>query len=124
MSNEINEKALVTIDNNNIFRKIINFFKCKIVKEKIPVSSNNSKEIKDTKLNFKEYIKVIEDDAVKLLNLQKEYRSGKIREEDLSQEQILSLCDLYDKQITILRKSNELRKQNLLQYRKNITKKI
>ena len=37
-----------------------------------------------------------------------------------TQEQINSLCALYDKQIEKLKKSNEIRKQKLLEYRKKL----
>ena len=38
----------------------------------------------------------------------------------LTQEQINSLSALYDKQIANLRKSNQIRKQKLLEYRKKL----
>ena len=67
-----------------------------------------------------ESIKNIEDEETNLLKLQKQYRNGEIKEEELTKEQINSLSALYDKQIANLRKSNELRKQKLLEYRKNM----
>ena len=66
---------------------------------------------------FIESIKNIEDEETKLLNLQKQYRSGEIKEKDLSEEQIKSLSALYDTQIANLKKSNQIRKQRLLKYR-------
>ena len=65
---------------------------------------------------FTESIKNIEDEETKLLKLQKQYRSGEIKEKELTQEQVNSLCALYDKQIANLKKSNEIRKQKLLKY--------
>ena len=56
-------------------------------------------------LNYKDY-------------LQQQYRSGEIKEDDLTEEQINSLCALYDRQIANLRNSNEMRKQKLLEYRR------
>ena len=67
-----------------------------------------------------ESIKNIEDEETKLLKLQKQYRSGEIKEEELSEEQINSLCKLYDKQIANLKKSNDIRKQKLLEYRRKM----
>jgi len=67
--------------------------------------------------NFIERLKNIETEETKLLKLQKRYRSGEINENDLSNEQINSLNKLYDKQIANLKKSNEIRKEKLLQYR-------
>ena len=54
------------------------------------------------------------DEETKLLKLQEQYRSGKIREEELSKEQVDMLCALYDKQISQLRKSNAILKNNLI----------
>ena len=67
-----------------------------------------------------ESIKNIEDEETKLLKLQKQYRSGEIKEEELSEEQINSLCKLYDRQIANLKKSNDIRKQKLLEYRRKM----
>ncbi len=52
--------------------------------------------------------------------MQEQYRNGEIKEEQLTHIQIKSLCDLYDKQIEELQKSNEFRKQRILQYRKKL----
>lgn len=76
--------------------------------------------MKDNK--FMEEIKKIEDEETLILKLQKQYRNGKIKEEELTEEQINSLCKLYDKQITNLKKSNEVRKQKILEYRKKLHK--
>ena len=123
MKENTQHKSLVQINENGIFYKIKNFFKdlfnrnnnttnYAIVKEdKSIVESEN------TKNTFMESIKNIENEETKLLKLQKQYRSGEIKEEELTQEQVNSLCALYDKQIANLRKSNEIRKQKLLEYR-------
>ena len=126
MKENTQHKSLVQINENGIFYKIKNFFKdlfnrnnnttnYAIVKEdKSIVESEN------TKNDFMESIKNIEDEETKLLKLQKQYRSGEIKEEELTQEQVSSLCALYDKQIANLRKSNEIRKQKLLEYRRKL----
>ena len=82
------------------------------------ISNNIENETK--KSAFIESIKNIEDEETKLLKLQKQYRSGEIKEEELTQEQVNSLCALYDKQIANLKKSNEIRKQKLLEYRRKL----
>ncbi len=66
---------------------------------------------------FIKELKNIETEETEILKLQKEYRNGKIDEKDLSIDQISALNKLYDKQIADLKKSNEARKQKLLQYR-------
>ncbi len=67
-----------------------------------------------------EEIKKVEDEETLILKLQKKYRSGEIKEEELTEEQVNSLCSLYDKQIANLRKSNEIRKKKLLEYRRKL----
>ena len=67
-----------------------------------------------------EEIKKVEDEETILVKLQKKYRNGEIKEDDLSSEQVNSLCKLYDKQISNLKKSNEIRKQKLLEHRRRL----
>ena len=126
MKENTQEKSLVQVNENGIFYKIKSFFKnlfnrnntannYAIVKEdKSIVESEN------TKNTFMESIKNIENEETKLLKLQKQYRSGEIKEEELTQEQVNSLCALYDRQIANLKKSNDIRKQKLLEYRRKI----
>ena len=125
MKENTQEKSLVQVHENGILNKIKSFFKnlfnrntttnYDIVKEdKSIVESENTKNA------FMESIKNIENEETKLLKLQEQYRSGEIKEEELTQEQVSSLCALYDKQIANLRKSNEIRKQKLLEYRRKL----
>ena len=126
MKENTQEKSLVQVNENGIFYKIKSFFKnlfnrnntannYAIIKEdKSIVESEN------TKNTFMESIKNIENEETKLLKLQKQYRSGEIKEEELTQEQVNSLCALYDRQIANLKKSNEIRKQKLLEYRRKL----
>ena len=67
-----------------------------------------------------ESIRNIENEETKLLKLQQQYRRGEIKEETLTKEQVNALCSLYDKQFANLRKSNEIRKKNLLEYKKKL----
>lgn len=127
MKKNTQEKSLVQVNENGIFYKIKKFFKnlfnrnanttnnYAIVKETESLVANENK-----KNSFMESIKNIEDEETKLLKLQKQYRSGEIKEEELSEEQVKSLCKLYDKQIANLKKSNDIRKQKLLEYRRKM----
>lgn len=123
MKQNTQDKSLVQINENSIFYKSKSFFKNLFYREK-----NNVSEpvhiIEETSINnknsFMESIKNIEDEEIKLLKLQKQYRSGQIKEEELTQEQVNSLCALYDKQIENLKKSNQIRKQKLLEYRRKL----
>lgn len=127
MKENTQEKSLVQVNENGIFYKIKKFFKnlfnrnanttnnYAILKETESLVANENK-----KNSFMESIKNIEDEEIKLLKLQKQYRSGEIKEEELTQEQVNSLCALYDKQIANLKKSNDIRKQKLLEYRRKM----
>ena len=124
MKENTQEKSLVQVNRNEIFNKIKMFFKNLFSKNN--VIDNNCYTIEDEKNNenikksFMESIRNIEDEEIKLLKLQKQYRNGEIKEEELTEEQVNSLCALYDKQITNLRKSNQIRKQKLLKYRRKL----
>lgn len=127
MKKSTQEKSLITINNESIFYKIKRFLKNIFHRNKAIVNTydmDESKNINEDTVkeneSFKEYIKNIEDEETKLLKLQNQYRSGEIKEEELTQEQVKSLCALYDKQIANLKKSNEIRKQKLLEYRKRL----
>lgn len=128
MKENTQEKSLVKVNENSIFYKIKSFFRNLFHKDKeieniIPNETiSNDNIVKDDykKSTFIESLKNIENEDTLLLKLQKKYRSGEIKEEDLTEEQKSSLCDLYDKQIADLRKSNEIRKNKLLQYKKKL----
>lgn len=125
MKENTDEKSLVKINENSIFYKIKQFYKKLFYKKEtinnITVETNKVILQNDNKKNkFMEEIKNIEDEETLLLKLQKKFRSGEIKEEELTEEQVKSLCELYDKQIANLRKSNEIRKQKLLEYRKKL----
>ena len=118
------EKSLIQVNENSIFYKIKNFFKNLFHKNKVAddvanpiVTTENITQTMERKNTFMESIRNIEDEETKLLKLQKQYRTGKINAEELSEQQIKSLGKLYDRQIENLRKSNEIRKQKLLKYR-------
>ena len=127
MKENTQEKSLIKVNENSIFYKIKNFFRNLFHKKEIinnvsdlaePFKTTTEKN--EQKNAFMESIRNIEKEETKLLKLQKQYRSGEIKGEELSEEQIKSLGKLYDKQITNLRKSNEIRKQKLLEYRKRL----
>ena len=122
MIENTDEKSLDRVNENSIFYKIKRFFKNIFNKNN---SSNNTiveetaiiKQAEDKRNQFMEQIRKIEDEETTLLKLQKQYRNGEIKEDDLTDEQVSSLCKLYDKQISNLKKSNEIKKQKLLEHR-------
>ena len=125
MKENTQDKSLVQVNENSIFYKIKQFFRSLFYRTNSNVESINVTETttinnqESNKSSFMEEIRNIENEETKLLKLQKQYRSGEIKEEELTEEQVNSLCALYDKQIENLRKSNENRKQKLLEYRRN-----
>ena len=118
------EKSLVKVNEDSLLSRIKEFFKRLFRRNKIDENIqeinnvNNAEE--DRKEAFMNYIRNIEDDETKLNNLQKQYRDGEIKEEDLSAEQVNELCALYDRQISNLRKANEMKMQKLLAYRRKL----
>lgn len=79
---------------------------------KIRQSKNGETFLKD--------IQVTENEEIKLLKLQQQYDKRLIETKDLPKNQIKALINLYKKQISELSKSNEKRKEKLLQYRKKL----
>lgn len=127
MKENTQEKSLVQVNENSIFYKIKSFFKNLFhkdteIKSNIIAEKNISENVEseNKKSIFMESIKNIENEETKLLELQKQYRNGEIKEEDLTEEQVNSLCALYDNQIARLKKSNEIRKQRILDYRRKL----
>lgn len=127
MKENTQEKSLVQVNENSIFYKIKSFFrnlfhKKKEVENNLVAEENISSNVasENKKSAFMESIRNIEDEETKLLKLQKQYRSGEIKEEDLTEEQVNSLCLLYDNQIARLKKSNEIRKKKILDYRRKL----
>lgn len=80
---------------------------------------NKIKQHKDGE-SFLKSIKNIENEETKLLKLQQQYDNRLIATTDLPKDQIKSLINLYKKQIRELSKSNAIRKERLLQYRKKL----
>ena len=119
MNENAREKSLVKTNNKSMFYKIKSFFiKMFLKNDNMPIQA--IEERNNTKNEFLDNIKNTENEETVLLKLQKRYRLGEVREKDLTSEQVDSLCKLYDKQIAELKKSNDLRKQKLLEYRRNL----
>lgn len=126
MKENTQEKSLEQVNENGIFYKIKKFFRNLFHRttgnvETINVTETATFNNQGTKKSsFMEEIRNVENEETKLLKLQKQYRSGEIKEEELTEEQVNSLCALYDKQIEKLRESNAIRKRKLLDRRKKL----
>lgn len=121
MEENTQEKNLIEKNEKSIFGRIKNFFKKlfnkkenSVVTETVEESSTSVKENNE----FKEYIKMTEDEETKLLDLQARYRRGEIGQNDLTEEQIDALCNLYDKQIEELKKSIKIKEEKIAEHKK------
>ena len=115
------EKHLINVNKKGIFNKIKIFLMKLFRKSKKDLKGDSSKIDKNTKKeSFVNSIKIEESEEKELLRLQEQYRKGKIKEEELSKEQIDKLCDLYDRQIENLQKEINIRKQEILEYVKKM----
>lgn len=126
MEENTQEKNLIEKNEKSIFGKIKNFFKKlfnkkeNVVNETVEESSASVKENNE----FKEYIKMTEDEETKLLELQARYRRGEIGQNDLTEDQIDALCDLYDKQIEELKKSIKIKEEKINEHKKRKQQRV
>lgn len=91
------EKQVVVYKVNNIFVRIKNFFKNIFYKK--DKLENVSKEYNGKEKNFKQDIVIKQDEEMlRILKLQEDYKKGLIEEEDISKEDYKKLLDLYDEQ--------------------------
>lgn len=99
------------IHKENIITKIRNFF-CNLFKEK-----NLKKEEKYTrekKEDFKNAIVIKQnEEELKIIKLQREYKAGNILEEDMTEEEKNKLIELYKNQNKALREKIEYKKKKL-----------
>lgn len=115
MKENTQEKNLVEKSSKGIMVKIKNFFEKIFCKKK----DNNIKEKKVNIENneFKDQIKVAENEETRLLDLQKKYHNGEIEGNMLTDEQIDALCLLYDKQIAEIKKKIKMKEEQIEEYR-------
>ena len=126
MKDNTQEKNLIKRNDKNIFGKIKNFFE-NIFKRKEEKNEIVKEEFSESELEksdgFKNYIK-IGDNGIELMELQTRYRRGEISDNDLTQEQIDSLCMLYDKQIEEIKRQIEVKERKLSEYKRKNNGKI
>lgn len=126
MKDNTQEKNLIKRNDKNIFGRIKNFFE-NIFKRKEEKNEIIKEEFSESELEksdgFKNYIK-IGDNGIELMELQTRYRRGEISDNDLTQEQIDSLCMLYDKQIEEIKRQIEVKERKLSEYKRKNNGKI
>ena len=127
MGKHLEEKSLITVNENSILYKIKTFFlrlfgkNNNIVNEtQITPIDNNNVQSNKRKNAFMESIRNVEDEETKLLKLQKQFDNREIDTRQLSRKQIADLTALYKKQINDLEQSNE-RRINKIRQSKNGT---
>lgn len=122
MNNENGDNKLIKKE-PSFFQKIINFlFGTKEIEEK-----NEVEEVKENEEIVSEENEVVdeelenytEDDIIKL---QEDIESGKTNSNNLTRIQTSLLFSLYMEQIEKLKKSNEEKRQKLLEYRNSMNK--
>ena len=121
MKDNTQEKNLIEKNEDNILGKIKKFF-VKIFGKKQENSENLVDEDvlieAEKSYSFRDYIRKTGDADTELLDLQQRYRRGEIADSELTQEQINSLCMLYDKQIRELKRTIESKEQQVVKYKK------
>ena len=108
---------------SSIFSRIVEFFKNIFANEidaNIQQTDNYFQSSQhNSKNSFVENIKISSMDEI--IALQQDYKSGKIKEEDLTEEQYNSLIKLYDEQIDTYKTSISMKKVQLKGYKQRIT---
>lgn len=126
MRKHLDEKSLIAVNENSLFYKIKSFFlklfrrRSAMNEPQIELVENIEVQSDKRKDTFVESIKNVENEETKLLKLQQQYDERLIETKELPKNQIKSLINLYKKQISELTKSNERRKEKLLQYKKKL----
>ena len=101
--------------------KIKNFFRKIFGKKQENSESRLDEDVlieAEKSYSFRDYIRKTGDDDTELFDLQQRYRRGEIADSELTQEQINSLCMLYDKQIQDLKRTIESKEQQVIKYKK------
>lgn len=106
------------LENISIWKRIVNFIK-KIFSKDDVLLIDSSKENEYTVIeNTAEEL----SDEYKIIQIQKDYESGIIKEEDLSECEKESLKALYRKQIETLKIDISMKKKEFLGYKEKIVK--
>ena len=106
MGENTQEKKLIE-KKESFFSKVKNYFKSLFNKKANKNNDIEKNSVNEKSNNFKKNIKIEEDEEneeMKILELQKRYRRGEIAGNELTEEQVEALSELYNKQIEALRK--------------------
>lgn len=118
------ENKYLKVKEEGFFEKIKSFFMNLFRKNKV-TEKNAVEQIVENKVenkkSFVEEIKVQQDnEKLNLLKLQRDYEAGLIKEEDMTDEQVSKVEELYKEQITKLRNDYDGYKQKIINIRKKL----
>lgn len=107
---------------NNIFTKIAEFFK-KIFSRKKILQSKNENISNDIRDSFIESIQIKKDkEKLRLCKLKQQYDNGEIDEDDIPDEDVEKLVELYEKETDKLKADTEKIKNHIRQMLKQLQK--
>ena len=105
-------------ENTSIWKRIVSFIKKIFQTNDVLIIDSPKQEEYTIRENTIEEL----SDQYKIMQLQKDYESGIIKEEDLSEYEKESLKALYKKQIETLKIDIEVKKKELFGYKERILK--
>lgn len=107
---------------NNIFIKIAEFFKKLFSRKKI-LQSKNENISNDTRDSFIESIQIKKDkEKLRLCRLKQQYDNGEIDEDDIPDEDVEKIVELYEKETDKLKADTEKIKNHIRQMLKQLQK--
>lgn len=107
---------------NNIFTKIAEFFK-KIFSRKKILQSKNENISNDIRDSFIESIQIKKDkEKLRLCRLKQQYDNGEIDEDDIPDEDVEKIVELYEKETDKLKADTEKIKNHIRQMLKQLQK--
>ncbi len=107
---------------NNIFIKIAEFFKKLFSRKKI-LQSKNENISNDTRDSFIESIQIKKDkEKLRLCKLKQQYDNGEIDEDDIPDEDVEKIVELYEKETEKLKADTEKIKNHIRQMLKQLQK--
>lgn len=105
MRENLDNKSLVKV-NDNIFLKIRNWFvnlfgfKTNRIENTIDVTNSNiDVSESNTKDDFLNSLKTLENEETNIFNLQRKYENGQLKVSDMSKDEYSKIENLYNKQI-------------------------
>ena len=108
----------------NIFTKILKFFRSIFSKNKDIVQEDNNEitvyEKQDKELFIENIILKQDNEEIRIQNLKEKYDSGEIDEDDLSESDIDKIISLYEKETDELNADTERRKNHIAQMLKKL----